>query len=671
MENSVNSENSNLKPASLNVLEVEGDKRWRTAFENSGLGIALLDLNSRYVSVNSAYQAMLGYTEREFQAMSCLDITCDEDVAICSTMLSELLGGKRSHIKAEKRVRRKDGSLIWVRVNESLVPGTDTTSPFLLAFVEDATEQKRAEEALQRTELLCKEILNNVPECVFALDILSDFRFKFAWFNQAEEKTVGFSSAEVAGRFVEDVLAPDVAAKVTRHYRQCLESGILTEYEDELDLPTGRHYFHTSLIPLRDAEGHIYRIVGCCNDLTEIRRAQEQLLVRQKLESLGVLAAGIAHDFNNLLGSILTNAELAETQLSASCAAVEEIQTIKTVAIRAAEIVRELIVYSGQDQGDLEPTDVSRLVEEMLQLLRVSISKRAVLKTVLDKELPAVRANPAQIRQVLMNLIVNASESFGDKDGLINISTSLVDGSEDLARGGDMQLPQSKYVRLQVSDTGCGIAEDARARIFDPFFTTKFAGRGLGLAVVQGIVRAHGGSMDVRSAPGQGTTFSIVLPCASQRMKRDLVAPKPASSEHGEPTAATVLFVEDEETLRLAVSKMLRKREFSVIEAADGRTAFDLLRNHKDNIDVLLLDMTLPGTPSEELLREAKRIRPDMKIILTSAYQREMVMDRIESPQIRGFIRKPFQLNDVVQLLREVLASQAERASGAASGFLV
>ncbi len=660
----MNVEDGNSKPTLANRPEIESDERWRTAFENSAIGIALLDINARFVTVNSTYQRMVGYTEEELQNMSCLDITSEEAQESGWKLFLELRDGKRRHIQIEKRLRRKNGTAIWTRLNESLVPGTEKTPPFLLAVVEDITERKQAEGALLQSERLYKEVVENIPECVFALDVTPDFRFKFAGFNPSEEKAIGFSSSEVAGRFVEDVLSAEVANKVIQHYRHCLESGAITEYKDELDLPTGRRYFQTSLIPVRNTEGRIYRIVGCCTDLTEMRRAEEQALVRQKLESLGVLAGGIAHDFNNLLGSILTNAELAEAQLAAGCSPDEEIRTIKTVAVRTAEIVRALIVYSGQDQADFEPTDLSQLVEEMLQLLKVSISKRATLKSDLYKELPAVRVNPAQIRQILMNLIVNASESFGEKDGVINITTSLVSRREEPAQCEATKLQQSEYVRLQVSDTGCGIAEEARAKIFDPFFTTKFAGRGLGLAVVLGIVRAHGGVIDVTSTPGQGTTFEILLPRTSQQRQRDPVTISQASGEQDAWATATLLFVEDEAALRFAISKMLRKRGLAVIEAGDGRTAFDLLRNHEGKIDVLLLDMTIPGTPSDELVKEARRIRPEIKIILTSAYQQKMVMNRIESPQVRAFIRKPFRFDEVLRLLRDVLTQQPESVAG-------
>lgn len=638
--------------------KVDSDERWRTAFENSAIGIALLDLNGRFVTVNPSYQKMLGYSAAEFQAISCLEITFEEDQGTGRRLFSELLAGKRSHIQVEKRLRRKDGTPIWIRLNESLVPGTEKTEPFLLAVVEDITDHKRAEEASVQSEFLYREVLNNIPACLFALDVTSDGRFKFAWFNQAEEKAVGFLSAQVAGRFVEDVLSPELAAKVIQHYRCCAETEALTQYEDELDLPIGRKYFHSTLIPVRSAQGRIYRIIGCCNDLTEIKRSQEEAFVRQKLESLGVLAEGIAHDFNNLLASILTNAELAEAQLAEGKSPIEEIQTVRAVAIRTAEIVRELFVYSGQDQATLETADVSRLVEEMLQLLKVSISKHAALKTNLAKELPAVRLNSAQIRQILMNLIVNASESLGDKDGTISISTSLASKCEVQASFGKRPIPNgSEYICLQVSDTGHGIPEDVRTKIFDPFFTTKFAGRGLGLSVVEGIVRAHAGAIDVTSALGQGTTFTILLPCVAPENKGGYGIAITGSGENASPASGTVLLIEDEAPLRVAVGKMLRQNGFSVIEAGDGRAAFDILQGNRNNIDALLLDMTLPGIPPNELMEEARRTRPDIKIVLTSAYSQETVMNGIESRVVHAFIRKPFRLGTLTQLLKEVLAA--------------
>jgi len=288
-------------------------------------------------------------------------------------------------------------------------------------------------------------------------------------------------------------------------------------------------------------------------------------------------------------------------------------------------------------------------VEEMLELLRVSISKHAVLKTDLQKDLRAVQGNAPQLRQIVMNLIINASEAIGDKDGVIEVSTSLA--------AGGVNLPEGDYLRLEVSDTGSGMTEEQKARIFDPFFTTKFAGRGLGLAVVQGIVRAHGGTINLISAPGQGTRFQILLPCADQPVEPERATSVPAAGETISGAAGTVLLVEDEESLRRSVSNMLRKRGFSVVEAGDGSAAVDLFRSHQDRIDVILLDVTIPGSSSREVVEEARRLRPDIKVILTSAYSREMVMPSLDGPRISAFIRKPFPLADLVELLRNTLAS--------------
>ena len=296
------------------------------------------------------------------------------------------------------------------------------------------------------------------------------------------------------------------------------------------------------------------------------------------------------------------------------------------MAVRAAEIVRELMIYSGQDQADLGSVDLSRLVEEMLELLKVSISKHAVLKTDLRKNLPAVRGNAAQIRQIVMNLIINASEALGEKDGVIRVTTSFAGSGRNLSSISAANLPEGDYLRLEVSDTGCGITEEQQTRIFDPFFTTKFAGRGLGLAVVHGIVRANGGAIHLSSTPGQGTTFQIFLPARRRESRSRILLPqRPDLAAETNGTAATLLLVEDEETLRTSVSKMLSRRGFSVVGAGDGSAAVDLLRSHPGKIDIILLDMTLPGTPSREVIAEAQRTRPAVKIVLTSAYSRETV----------------------------------------------
>jgi signal transduction histidine kinase len=276
--------------------------------------------------------------------------------------------------------------------------------------------------------------------------------------------------------------------------------------------------------------GHIGTVV----DTTDLKLSHEQMLATQKLESLGALAAGIAHDFNNMLGAIFAESDVALLETTSDSPGRQNIERIKTVAVRASEVVKLLIAYAGGTDMAMEEVDLSRLVEEMLHLLESSISERAVLRTTLAKDL-LVRANAAQIQQVVLNLVKNAAEALEGREGLIAMTTERVYIGLPPAAEGPTGLPAGEYVRLVVSDTGCGMNQEVQSRALDPFYTTKFLGRGLGLAVVQGILRSHGGHIQILSKPGKGSTFQILLPyagVASEQTKasRKRVTPSPFTS---------------------------------------------------------------------------------------------------------------------------------------------
>jgi len=318
-----------------------------------------------------------------------------------------------------------------------------------------------------------------------------------------------------------------------------------------------------------------------------------------------------------------------------------------------------LLIYSGQESAVFEPVDVSCLIEDMFDLLKVVVSKHADLKADLARGLPAVRANPAQLRQVVMNIVTNASEAIGERDGLILIRTA--DGAPAAAA---LRNGADRCVELQISDTGCGIDADAQSKIFDPFFTTKAAGHGLGLAVVQRIVQGLGGSIQLDAEPGRNTTFRILLPAADHVVlpEREASGP-PASVELDRP--AIILLVEDEAVLRLAVARVLRKNGFGVIEAADGTQALALVREHKDEIGVVLLDITLPGASSRDVLAEVRQVRPDARVIVTSAYGQNMVDATFPGMEIDSFLRKPYHISELVSLVRSLLSTGQESRANA------
>src|SRR5262249_32748643 len=299
--------------------------------------------------------------------------------------------------------------------------------------------------------------------------------------------------------------------------------------------------------------------------------------------------------------------------------------------------------------------DLSNIVEQMLALLKVSVSKHAVIIADLAQNLPAIAGSPAQLRQIVMNLITNASDAIGDRDGVIRVITRrgpLVGESASVTESS----PEGDYLTLEVSDTGSGMSPETQSRVFDPFYTTKSAGHGLGLAVVSGIVRGLGGAIRIKSEPGKGSTFQVLLPCA-EAPGTVTIYPVSVGDLASPSRDAGVLAVEDEDPLRQAIVRMLRKRGFEVLEASNGSAAIDLLRANAIKIDVILLDMTIPGASSREVVAEAAQTRPEARVVLTSAYSEEILTPAIAGSQICGFIRKPFQFEELVRTLRNALSA--------------
>jgi CheY-like chemotaxis protein len=374
-----------------------------------------------------------------------------------------------------------------------------------------------------------------------------------------------------------------------------------------------------------------------------------------KLSSIGLLAAGVAHEVNTPLAVISTYAQMLAKQISGDEQKAPLLEKIARQTFRASEIVNSLLNFSRTSATEFVPVDLNKVVRETLSLVEHQFTKSSVKVDLgLDENLTLIKGSPGKLQQVFLNLFLNARdamESGGSQGGTLAIETSRWNGA----------------VRVRVCDSGMGIAPENLARIFDPFFTTKLAGRGLGLAAVQGIVRSHGGTINVVSAPGRGSRFYIQLPCIGQPAgSTRVLAAIPSSREPG-IVAGTVLVVEDEEVLRRAVSKMLRKERFSVLEAGDGTTGANLFRTNESTIDAVLLDLTLPGMSGREVLNELRRIRPDVKVILTTAYSQENALSAIGEHRPWSYVRKPYQFSDLLNLLRKACIEKSQARSNTAS----
>jgi PAS domain S-box-containing protein len=625
----------------------ESEERFRTIYEYGPAGIASIDLDGRFISANRAFLNIVGYEEDELAGRSFQEITFEDDVPAQKALLREMVDGERGHFAMEKRYVRKDGTLVWVALSAAGVRNAAGRLDYALMAVQDITERKRVV-ALSESEQHFRRLADSAPVMIWETD--RDGLVTFV--NTTLLTFIGHTlEQELGSGWLESVHPDDrerTLARVTafRVARRDFQLHFRMERAD------GEYRFvNCTGVARFDADGSFAGHIGSCLDMTELKRNQEEAVARQKLESLGVLASGIAHDFNNSLGGILASAEMLMLDLDESSPHWEELERIRNVAIHGSEIVRQLMVYAGEESAVLEDVDLASLVGEMLDLMQVSISKRAAMKVDLPKDLPIIRANQAQLRQVVMNLITNASEALGTEGGAISVSLAPVNvGAGNRISG----LREGDYLRLQVADTGCGMTEGIKARIFDPFFTTKPTGRGLGLSAVRGIISSHGGGINLTSEPGHGTCFEILLPVTGALRRRAPVTP--AAPPTRESAVGTVLIIEDEDALRHPTAKMLRRAGFTVLEAGDGQDAAEQFRTHANNVDAVLLDLTLPGVSGPEILRELYRIRPDVKVVITTAFSWEHVKAEIGDHPPSMFIRKPYNLAALSQLLLKVVS---------------
>jgi len=402
-------------------------------------------------------------------------------------------------------------------------------------------------------------------------------------------------------------------------------------------------------------------LYGAAQDITERKQAEQekleleqQLHQTQKLESLGVLAGGIAHDFNNILAIIVGNCFMAKMHPDE---AKENISTIEKASERAAELCRQMLAYAGKSQFITAQVNMTTLTDEMVKMLKATISQNVVIKTRLSTDIPGITADASQLRQIIMNLIINASEAIGEAQGEILVSlatTAVKKGQKEKDYLGSV-IPAGRYICLEVSDTGCGMDDETIKRIFEPFYTTKFTGRGLGMSAVLGIIRSHKGALQLSSKPGRGTIIKVYLPVQIG----DFTGAESLQHIASEPWqgSGTVLLVEDEELIILLANAMLKELGFKVIEASNGKEALEKYQKNADVITLVVTDIGMPVMDGYELFRELKKLNPPLPIIISSGFGDEVVTSRIPREDIAGMVSKPYRFDQ----LRDVLKGVVER----------
>lgn len=552
--------------------------------------------------------------------------------------------------------QRRNGDEVVVLTHVSPVFDEDGELTHLVSIQQDITEQRRHERQLKRSEQRYRLLIEKMNEGFVATDV--DNRIDLA--NAKFTEWVGYSQEALRGEALQRFVHPDSLPRLHKQERR-RRTGVAEPYELSWATRDGERV-ETIISPtsLLDDHGEFIGSFAVITDITQRKRLEERIQKAQKMESLGLLAGGVAHDFNNLLVGMMGHASLALLELADNSPVRPLVQQIETAALRASELTKEMLAYSGRGKFVIEPVSLSDLVQEIASLLRVSISKKVELQFDIQAALPRTEGDPTQLRQIVMNLLTNASEAIGDRPGTITLRTSTMFAGRDYLAGTymDDDLDAQEYVYLEVEDSGCGMDAETRAKIFDPFFTTKFTGRGLGLAAVLGIVRGHHGAISVDSRPAKGSKIRVLFPALSEGAHEvEEEDEAPATGPLGFEGSGTVLVVDDEALVRGVARMSLEAAGYAVMCAEDGAEAIDTFQRHLPDISAVLLDLTMPRMGGEEALRGILELNPDARVLLTSGFMESEAVQRVDSGASVAFLQKPFQPHELLSTLQRLLKS--------------
>ena len=651
--------NSELKQAETELLLREkslanSERFLKTIIDTEPECIKMLDADCNLLMMNPAGLSMIEADSLEQVKGHCICplVTShyrDAFVALTKQVFQGIPG------KLEFETVGLKGRHVWLETHAVPFRNEHDEIVSLLGITRDITERKMSEKALRSSEAKFSAIFRSSPDSI-NINRLEDAVFVDV--NEGFTDMLGYSAEDVIGKPSTEIgVWVDVEDRA-HIARQLKETGEIKNLEARLRRKDGS--LLTALVSSRliEVDG-VLCTLNIARDITELKHAEQekqnfekQLLHTQKLESLGLLAGGIAHDFNNILTSIVGNADLALMKMNPASPAIDNLHKIEQSAAKAADLAQQMLAYSGKGKFIVEPLDMNSLLEEILHMLEVSISKKVDLRLNLAPNLSSVEADVTQMRQVVMNLVINASEAIGESSGVIVITTGCMDFDTNCPKDIylDKGIEAGRYVYLEISDNGCGMDKETLAKIFDPFFTTKFTGRGLGMAAVQGIIRGHKGFINVYSEPGKGTTFKVFLP-ASDKLIENVDDQSHKDDWRGE---GTVLLVDDEETVRDIGKEMLKELGFTTITANDGNEAIEMFKAVPD-IAFVILDLTMPQMDGEQCFYELMQLKPDIKVVMSSGFSEQEITQKFVGRGLAGFVQKPYKLSALKKTIQKIL----------------
>ncbi|MGD8451559.1 MAG: PAS domain S-box protein [Phycisphaerae bacterium] len=622
-------------------------------------GFFVVDADCRFLEANEAFCAMTGYSAGELLRMRISDLEVDEHPS----------GGVPSHTRTglhhfPTAHRHKDGHIVHLDISINVLH--DDGVKILVGLARDVTERVRAKEELVRLTRQQQLILDAAAEGIVGVDTAGWITLV----NPAGARLLGTTTGQLIGRSAHDVFFPTMVHEADAGRDGCPICAVLSGggralrseasflREDGSQFPVDY-----SLSSLTESPDHLAAVL-VFRDMSERRRAEQerralesQIQQAQKLESLGLLAGGIAHDLNNILAGVQGHACLALTEVPSESGVGDRLRRIVRACERASRVIRQILTYSGHVTCEPNALDLNRLIRDTAEFMRAAIPDRITLDTQLEANLPLVAVDAGQFQQTMTSLLVNAADAIGENSGRITLCTSLIELTDgDILRKYSGQgLTAGKYVTIHVDDTGCGMTPETVKRIFEPFYSAKGTGRGLGLSAMHGVVRAHHGGVRVESEPGKGTRFTIALPI-QQAPSGVAGAAGERPGQQGQPL---VLVIDDEEEVREVIRDMLSTRDLAVLTAPDGQAGIDCFRDHAADIDLVILDMTMPGLGGADVFREMVNIRPGIPVIVASGYSHEQTPIRCGEAEPVAFLGKPFAMQALLSAIDAALHRDA------------
>lgn len=628
----------------------------RTVEKHGQIAAWEFDLVRASLQLSPGFLRLFNYTGEAPRSVEGLcDLLPPQAAALLLVELREVLAGKPG-FALELPLTEAEGKPRWLRAVADAVHEAGKPVHLLGSF-QDITETVQTRQELTASELRYRAVVEDQTEIVSRH--LPDGTIVFA--SEVYCRFFGRTQEELIGNHWQPVVHPDDVPLIDAQLAQLSPDNPVVLIENRVYDRHGRlRWMEFVNRGFFSADGKLIETQAVGRDITSRRHAEQekQSLLQQetqRLESLGLLAGGIAHDFNNLMTAVLGYASLARFELPLASSVQGHLSEIEKAARRSADLCRQLLAYAGKGRVSTELVDLNQLVEDSLGLLKLSIINKVVLHLDLASSVPVIEADPTQLRQVLMNLVLNAADAIGERSGLITISTGVVRASaEYLAefRGSDALIP-GDYSFLEVRDTGCGMTQKTISQIFEPFYTTKLNGRGLGLAAVLGIVRGHKAGIKVYSELSHGSSFKLILPLSGDRK---LAAAPPVRSQTGRfPKPFLILVVDDEESVRAIIARCLESFGLRAVLAKDGREGLQLFKQHRQEISLAVLDLTMPHMGGADLRRELHLLAPTLPVILMSGYSPEELKVRFAGKGFAGFLQKPFPPSDLLALLIQSL----------------